>query len=290
MESLLMPSSSYALSLSKPSFPTFQTPFSRPLSQKNSSRKNRQRVHGSTKVGSFLDIKPMPKPKPLDFDLPLFNPSDKTHFDVIVIGTGPAGLRLADLISRHGINICCVDPSPLSTWPNNYGVWVDEFETLGLGDCLDKTWPTASIIIDDRNTKHLDRPYGRVDRKAMKTRFLSSCAANGVYFHATKAWKVEHSEFESLVSCVDGSELRASLVVDASGCSTNFVEYDKPRNPGFQIAHGILAEVDWYPFDANEMLLMDWRDSHLENEPDRNYAPKIRNSRLFSTRCRSTPT
>ncbi|CAA0825240.1 Lycopene beta cyclase- chloroplastic [Striga hermonthica] len=242
--------------------------FKRPLTQ-NPSTKYRQRVHRSTKVASFLDLKPMSKPKPLDFDLPLFNPADKTHFDVIVIGADPAGLRLAEQVSRHGINVCCIDPSPLSMWPNNYGVWVDEFETLGLGDCLDKTWPTASVVIDERNTKHLDHPYGRVSRKEMKTKFLSGCAANGtVRFHKTKAWKVEHEEFKSLVSCVDGSELRASLVVDASGCSSNFVEYDKPRNPGFQIAHGILAEVDGHPFDVDQMLLMDWRDSHLENEPE----------------------
>lgn len=83
-----------------------------------------------------------------------------------------------------------------------------------------------------------------------------------------QCWKVEHEEFESSVACNDGTELRASLIVDASGYTSSFVEYDdKPRNHAFQIAHGILAEVDSHPFDLDQMLLMDLRDSHLEDDP-----------------------
>ncbi|KAJ6755499.1 UBIQUINONE BIOSYNTHESIS MONOOXYGENASE COQ6 MITOCHONDRIAL [Salix purpurea] len=80
-------------------------------------------------------------------------------------------------------------------------------------------------------------------------------------------WKVKHEEFESSIACDDGIELRASLVVDASGFASTFTEYDKPRNNGYQIAHGILAEVDHHPFDLDKMVLMDWRDSHMGNEP-----------------------
>ncbi|KAJ6327528.1 hypothetical protein OIU78_014407 [Salix suchowensis] len=80
-------------------------------------------------------------------------------------------------------------------------------------------------------------------------------------------WKVKHEEFESSIACDDGIELRASLVVDASGFASTFTEYDKPRNNGYQIAHGILVEVDHHPFDLDKMVLMDWRDSHMGNEP-----------------------
>ena len=76
-------------------------------------------------------------------------------------------------------------------------------------------------------------------------------------------------EFRSKISCSDGSEITASLIVDASGFSSPFIDRGKPKkhNPGYQIAHGILAEVDSHPFDLDKMLLMDWRDSHLDNEP-----------------------
>ena len=186
---------------------------------------------------------------------------------MIIIGTGPAGLRLAEQVSRYGIKVCCVDPSPLSMWPNNYGVWVDEFERLELEDCLDKTWPMTSIYLDENNTKYLDRPYGRVSKKKLKTKLIEGCVSNGVKFHKAKVWKIEHKEFESSIMCDDGNELKASLIVDASGFGSTFIEYDKPRNHGYQIAHGILAEVEEHPFDLDKMVLMDWRDSHLGNEP-----------------------
>ena len=41
-----------------------------------------------------------------------------------------------------------VDPAPLAPWPNNYGVWVDEFDAMGLGDCLEVVWPQANVFLD----------------------------------------------------------------------------------------------------------------------------------------------
>ncbi|XP_050211801.1 capsanthin/capsorubin synthase, chromoplastic-like isoform X2 [Mercurialis annua] len=152
-------------------------------------------------------------------------------------------------------------------WPNNYGVWVDEFESLGFDDCLDKTWPMTCVFIDDHNVKYLDRPYGRVSRKTLKTKLMENCVSNGVKFHKAKVWKVNHEEFESSIGCDDGSEIKASLIVDAGGFASNFIEYDKRRNHGYQLAHGILAEVDQHPFDLDKMVLMDWRDTHMGNEP-----------------------
>ncbi|XP_076935424.1 capsanthin/capsorubin synthase, chromoplastic-like [Bidens hawaiensis] len=153
-------------------------------------------------------------------------------------------------------------------WPNNYGAWVDELSSLGLDSCFDKTWPMACVHVNDDKTKFLDRAYGRINRKVLKMELIKGCVRNGVKFHKGKVWKVNHQEFESFVVCDDGSELKASLIVDASGFASSFVEYNKPRNHGYQIAHGVLVEVEQHPFDLDKMLLMDWRDSHLGNEPD----------------------
>nr|APP91073.1 chromoplast-specific lycopene beta-cyclase [Carica papaya]APP91097.1 chromoplast-specific lycopene beta-cyclase [Carica papaya] len=239
--------------------------FSSPKIDTN-SRKFRHRISVS-KFGNFLDLNPESKPDFLDFDLPCFHSSDRSLFDVIVIGTGPAGARLAEQLSTRGIKVCCVDPSPLSMWPNNYGAWVDELHSLGLDDCFDRIWPLCSVFIDDSNIKFLRRPYGRVSRKKLKTKLIENCVVNGVKFHKAKVWRVDHKEFESCVVCDDGNEIRGSLVVDASGFGSTFIEYDKPRNCGYQIAHGILAEVETHPFDLDKMVFMDWRDSHLGNEP-----------------------
>ncbi|KAH0659592.1 hypothetical protein KY289_028340 [Solanum tuberosum] len=225
-------------------------------------------VHVRKRMISFLDLAPTSKPESLDVNISLVDPnSGRAQFDVIIIGAGPAGLRLAEQVSKYGIKVCCVDPSPLSMWPNNYGVWVDEFENLGLEDCLDHKWPMACVHINDHKTKYLGRPYGRVSRKKLKLRLLNSCVENRVKFYKAKVWKVEHEEFESSIVCDDGKKIRGSLVVDASGFASDFIEYDKPRNHGYQIAHGVLVEVDNHPFDLDKMVLMDWRDSHLGNEP-----------------------
>ena len=189
---------------------------------------------------------------------------------MVVIGGGPAGLRLAERVSLQGVDVCCIDPSPLSGWANNYGSWVDEFESMGLEDCLDKTWPMTYVVIDEQKRKYLDRPYGRVGRKVLKTKLMESCLSQGVRFHAAKAWKVVHEEFSSTVQCSDGCDVKGSLVVDASGFSSALLDYDARRGQqqrGYQIAHGILAEVEEHPFDLDKMLLMDWRDSHMGNEP-----------------------
>jgi lycopene beta-cyclase len=45
--------------------------------------------------------------------------------------------------------VCVVDPEPLAAWPNNYGVWVDEFKALGLDDCLEHIWPRAKVFLDN---------------------------------------------------------------------------------------------------------------------------------------------
>ncbi|GAU22369.1 hypothetical protein TSUD_106980 [Trifolium subterraneum] len=236
-----------------------------------SSRKTSTKIQSTRNFGNFLDLKPEYQPEALDFDLPWHHPSDRPQFDVIIIGAGPAGIRLAEQVSLYGIKVCCVDPNPQSIWPNNYGVWSDEFEDLGLEDCLDKTWSMASIYIDDNNTKYLDRSYGRVSRKKLKEKLVKSCVFNGVRFHKAKVWEIKHHEFESIVVCDDGTNLKGSLVVDASGFGSNFIDRDdhtlRKRNYGCQIAHGVLVEVDSHPYDLDKMVLMDWRDSHLGNEP-----------------------
>ncbi|KAL4182582.1 hypothetical protein AMTRI_Chr11g150830 [Amborella trichopoda] len=216
---------------------------------------------------SFLNMKPGPCRDLIDMSLHWGDGSSQMKTDVVILGAGPAGLSLAEKVSASGVRVVCIDPSPLAVWPNNYGVWVDEFSPLGLEDCLDHVWPLASVLLDDQKVKYLDRPYARVSRNALKRRLLEGCVTNGVNFLRAKAWRVEHQEFSSLVNCDDGSAIKGSLVVDATGFKTPFMEYPKNRNHGYQIAHGILAEVEGHPFDLDKMVLMDWRDSHMGNEP-----------------------
>ncbi|CAI5461916.1 unnamed protein product [Closterium sp. Yama58-4] len=172
-------------------------------------------------------------------------------------------MSVAQQVASHGMKVCCVDPAPESMWPNNYGVWVDEFEALDLTDCLDYVWQKAVVYLDDGKQKYLDRPYGRVSRRALKMKMASQCIKNGVTFHTAKVDSVEHTADSSVVRCSDGTEIKAALVLDATGFSRRLVQYSEPYNPGYQAAWGIVAEVDSHPFALDQMVFMDWRDSHL---------------------------
>nr|ACF21780.1 lycopene beta-cyclase [Gentiana lutea]BAA88840.1 Lycopen cyclase 2 [Gentiana lutea] len=220
------------------------------------------------KAGSssaILELVPETKMENLEFELPLFDHSKGIVVDLAIVGGGPAGLAVAQQVSEAGLSVCSIDPSPKLIWPNNYGVWVDEFEAMDLLDCLDATWSGAVVFIDDHKSKDLGRPYGRVNRKQLKSKMMQKCISNGVKFHKAKVVKVTHEESKSLVICNDGVTIQAAVVLDATGFSRCLVQYNKPYNPGYQVAYGILAEVEEHPFDINKMVFMDWRDSHLNN-------------------------
>ncbi|XP_065856554.1 lycopene beta cyclase, chloroplastic/chromoplastic [Euphorbia lathyris] len=225
---------------------------------------------------ALLELVPETKKENLEFELPMYNPTKGVVVDLAVVGGGPAGLAVAQQVSEAGLSVCSIDPSPKLIWPNNYGVWVDEFEAMDLLDCLDTTWSGAVVYIDEKSKKDLGRPYGRVNRKQLKSKMLQKCISNGVEFHQAKVIKVIHEESKSLLICNDGVTIQAAVVLDATGFSRCLVQYDKPYNPGYQVAYGILAEVEEHPFDVDKMVFMDWRDSHLNMNPQL----KERNSKI----------
>ncbi|XP_057983857.1 lycopene beta cyclase, chloroplastic/chromoplastic [Malania oleifera] len=225
---------------------------------------------------ALLELVPETKKENLEFELPMYDPSRGVVVDLAVVGGGPAGLAVAQQVSEAGLSVCSIDPSPKLIWPNNYGVWVDEFEAMDLLDCLDTTWSGAVVFIDDGLRKDLNRPYGRVNRKHLKSKMMQKCIVNGVKFHQAKVIKVIHEKSKSLLICNDGITVQAAIVLDATGFSRCLVQYDKPYNPGYQVAYGILAEVEEHPFDLDKMVFMDWRDSHLSNRQDL----KERNNRI----------
>lgn len=230
----------------------------------------------ATSSAALLDLVPETKKENLDFELPLYDTSKSRVVDLAIVGGGPAGLAVAQQVSEAGLSVCSIDPSPKLIWPNNYGVWVDEFEAMDLLDCLDTTWSGAVVYIDEGVKKDLSRPYGRVNRKQLKSKMLQKCITNGVKFHQSKVTNVVHEEANSTVVCSDGVKIQASVVLDATGFSRCLVQYDKPYNPGYQVAYGIIAEVDGHPFDVDKMVFMDWRDKHLDSYPEL----KERNSKI----------
>ena len=109
----------------------------------------------------------------LDIELPTLAADLGTKeqpLDLIIVGCGPAGLGAADKASAKGLKVALVDPNPKGYWMNNYGVWVDEFEQLGLADCFTRQWDSARVVvqdgddIDDEKDIILNRSYAQVSQ------------------------------------------------------------------------------------------------------------------------------
>lgn len=101
---------------------------------------------------------PVPIHSPDTTPLPLYDPTTPRRFDLVIAGAGPSGLSVAERVSSAGLSVCIVDPNPLAYWPNNYGVWCDEFEAMGLDDCYEIVWPRAKVFLGSEKD---DEKYGR---------------------------------------------------------------------------------------------------------------------------------
>ena len=88
------------------------------------------------------------RPEGDESQLPAYDPAQgKVH--LAVVGAGPSGLSVAERVAAAGFRVCIIDPSPLAPWTNNYGVWKDEFDAMGLDDCLSTVWNQAHVFLDN---------------------------------------------------------------------------------------------------------------------------------------------
>uniref|UniRef100_A0A7S0RHM7 lycopene beta-cyclase n=1 Tax=Chlamydomonas leiostraca TaxID=1034604 RepID=A0A7S0RHM7_9CHLO len=211
---------------------------------------------------------PSPWPTPQDTPIQIVD-TPPEYVDLIVAGGGPSGIAVAQRVAAAGFSVVVIEQDPYAIWPNNYGVWVDEFQAMGLEDCLQVVWPKAKVWLHSGpdGERFLKRPFGRVDRPALKKKLLSQCAKAGVKFISTNVDGVSHANGCSTVRCKDGRTVTGSLVLDATGHARKLVKFDRKFDPGYQGAYGIICEVESHPFEIDTMLFMDWRDDHTEPFP-----------------------
>jgi lycopene beta-cyclase len=204
-----------------------------------------------------------------DLTLNTISGDDTAVYDVLIAGAGPSGLAVASRVAKAGFRVAVIDPDPLGQWINNYGVWVDEFSAMGLDDCFDVVWPTATVHLNSSadGERTLRRPYARVDRPKLKRKLLEQCIEYGVEFYNDKVKTSEVMNDATVIVCNDGKRFKGTFAVDATGHSKALVKYDGKYDPGYQGAYGITINVESHPFDVDKMLFMDWRDDHLDNYP-----------------------
>ena len=209
--------------------------------------------------------------------------------DAVVVGCGPSGLALAAELGTRGVDVTMIGHDV--PFVNNYGVWVDEFESLGLQDTLDKVWPDALCYFDEGKEVRVGRPYGRVCRRRLRNVLLARCQEAGVKFlpgtvvdiiaPTNGKQKTSHEETSTIskgddrppaawdptrIRLSDGTEVRGRMITLASGAAAGrFLMYEQNApSVAAQTAYGIEAEVEGYEkaYDSSVMLFMDYRRHH----------------------------
>ena len=186
--------------------------------------------------------------------------------DVLVVGSGPAGLAAAAHLGEAGLRVVGVSPDPDALWPNTYGVWVDEVGPLGYAPFLAHVWnDTAGNF--GRGEVALGRTYGRFDNAALREHLSARGERAGVVWHRGLVAAVTHEAESSSLTTTDGHMYSARLIVDSSGHRPKLVARSPDnsafQSPAFQTAYGVSGRFSAPLVKPGQMLLMDFQDDFL---------------------------
>jgi lycopene cyclase-like protein len=208
-------------------------------------------------------------------------------FDVLVLGKGPAGLAAAAALVEHGLDVAVLGPSGPVRWPAEYGAWADELQALGTPDLAQYVWSETLVGLGGSDQRVLNRAYVRIDKERLAARLVDGCERGRVRWVDGRATAVRHCSSFSAVLCDGGAEIRARLVLDASGHRPALVRRAAAPAQGFQTAFGLVIDYEGQLFPAGRAVLMDWDDEWLPpaertaGPPSFLYALPLGEGRLF---------
>lgn len=183
-----------------------------------------------------------------------------TRRDVVVVGTGPAGLAAAAACAGQGLGVTVLAEDHEAPWPQTFGVWVDELAGLGLQHTLADRWPAVTVRLGQTPARRLERAYGRLDNDLLRSALAARLEQAGARRTTGRAVGAEHDRAGTTVRTAAGDRLRCRLAIDASGHRPALLVAGRGRAPAVQTAFGMVARFSCSPIPAGTMLLMDYRD------------------------------
>jgi lycopene beta-cyclase len=152
-------------------------------------------------------------------------------YDAVIAGGGPAGWALAVACARRGLATALVAPRPDAPWPATYGLWADQAAGL----------PAVVAASEVRAAgRTLERGYRVIDNAATLAAWMS-CGVEAVRGSVVGVGGVDSPvRPDSLVRLDDGRELRARVVVDATGHRRRLSGGSRPGPRVEQTAAGVI--------------------------------------------------
>lgn len=183
--------------------------------------------------------------------------------DIVMIGSGPAGMALAAALCKAGLRVSGLTPGdPAAPWINTYGIWADELDGLDLPDVLGPRWTDCSAYMHGPEIR-LDRVYTLFDNQKLQSHLMAECERGGMRWERGAAAGIEHFPTHSTVTTQDGQTISARLVVDASGHFPALVQRPAKADVAYQAAYGVKGRFSAPPVRTGQLVLMDYRADHL---------------------------
>ena len=184
--------------------------------------------------------------------------------DIAVLGSGPAALAIAAAAQAKGATVAVIAPDPFRAWVPNYCLWADELPAE-LDQVVERRWPKARVATP-YGEHELDRGYIKLDTAALQAMRWDALRARGVRVVDASVRALSAREGGTDIQ-LEGASESARVVVDATGATSPFVKRVHGRPPAFQTAFGLLLDAPNHGFDADRVVLMDFRPAPGASEP-----------------------
>ena len=185
-------------------------------------------------------------------------------FDIIVIGSGPAGLAIAVACAELRLKTLCVAPDVEQIWPNHYACWIDEVKNLGI--IYKHQWSVVQVYTNESRLITINRSYGLIDNAQFKVSLVAKFKKAQGKLLEDKVENVSSNKIGSRVLLQSGRAIDARLVIDATGFGSKNIAYNGSPGKAAQRAYGLRLTVEKHNFDLNTAVLMDFRSIESNNK------------------------